>query len=111
MNAEQIKYLIETNNLHAFYTSSEWLRLRREVLEEDKYECQQCKTRGYYARAATVHHVRHVKKYPHLALSKTYVDRERKVKRQLISLCHACHERVHEYRQKEKPKPLTEERW
>lgn len=106
-----IKSLISDDNLHEFYTSTVWLHLRAEVLEEDRHECQDCKTRGFYTRATTVHHDRYVKKYPHLALSKMYVDQQGKVRRQLISLCHNCHERRHQHRQKEKPKPLTEERW
>lgn len=38
-----------------------------------------------------------------------YVARTKK--RNLISLCHDCHEEVHGYRKKEEKKPLTEERW
>jgi 5-methylcytosine-specific restriction protein A len=102
--------LIASNNLHEFYTSSVWLKLRAEVLEEFKHECQDCKARGYYKKADTVHHVQYVKKHPELALSKFY-EFAGKIYRNLIALCHECHERRHEYRQKEKKKPLTEERW
>lgn len=98
-------------DLSTFYKSSAWERLRREVLEKDKYECQIHKQRGYYVRANTVHHVKHVKEYPELALSKYYRDKDNKLQRNLISLCHDCHERIHDYRRKEKPEPLTPERW
>lgn len=105
-----IQQLINEDRLHEFYTSSAWLKLRDEVLAEDKYECQDCKSRGYYKKASHVHHNQFVKKYPRLALSKLY-EYDGKTYRNLVSLCHDCHERRHEYRQKRKKKPLTEERW
>lgn len=105
-----IRELIAAGNLHAFYASRTWVKLRAEVLTEDKYECQRCKSRGYYARANTVHHARHVRKYPELALSKTYIDEQGKEKRNLISLCRDCHEEAHGFRRQQQ-KSLTEERW
>lgn len=105
-----IRKLIDENNLHAFYTNSEWLKLRADVLDEHKNECQRCKERGFYTKANTVHHVQYVKKHPELALSKTYIYQGKEYK-QLLPLCHSCHEEVHGYRQKVKKKPLTEERW
>ncbi len=105
-----VQSLVDSNNLHDFYTSSAWLRLRAEVLEEYKYECQHCKQRGFYKKADTVHHVQFVKKHPMLALSKTYIY-DGKWYKNLVPLCHACHEQVHDYRRKRKEKPLTEERW
>ena len=92
-------------NIHRFYTWSKWKTKREEVLRLDKYECQICKQRGKYKKATTVHHVNYVKKHPIW-----YYFRGEK-KRNLISLCHECHEEVHGYRKKEKKKPLTEERW
>jgi Predicted restriction endonuclease len=105
-----VQALIDSNNLHAFYVSAYWLRLRSEVLLEYKHECQHCKEQGYYKHADTVHHVQYVRKHPRLALSKTYIF-EGKERRNLIPLCHNCHEEVHGYRQKKKKKLLTEERW
>jgi len=106
-----VQCLIDDDNIHAFYVSKYWLRLRKEVLEEYKHECQQCKARGYYTRATHVHHVQHVTSHPRLALSKYYVFRG-KTYRNLIPLCHRCHEEIHNYRQKEKEKGFwTEERW
>jgi len=105
-----VQSLIDADNLHAFYVSDPWIKLRVDVLEEHKYECQRHKDLGFYKRANTVHHVQYVRKYPHLALSKVYVF-EGKEYKNLIPLCHACHEEAHGYRQKEKKKPLTEERW
>ncbi|MCG8400641.1 MAG: HNH endonuclease [Firmicutes bacterium] len=114
LNQEEVKIWVQgfivSNNLHAFYTSSEWLRLRKEVLKEHKYECQHCKQKGFYKKADTVHHVQYVKKHPALALSKTYIFQGKEYKN-LIPLCHNCHEVVHSHRRKSIKKPLTVERW
>jgi 5-methylcytosine-specific restriction protein A len=95
----------------SFYDSPEWRQLRRKVLIEDRHECQKHKERGYYARANTVHHVKYRDKHPDLALSKYYIDADGKQKRQLISLCHDCHEEEHGHRAKNPGEPLTPERW
>ncbi len=94
-----------------FYELKEWRKLRKEVLKLDKYECQMCKDIGLYKKSDTVHHINYVKLHPELALSKYYVDSEGNMKRNLVSLCHNCHEKAHNYRQKQISKPLTEERW
>ena len=80
------------------------------MLGEDKHECQMCKARGAYTRADTVHHVRRLEEHPELALSKTYIDGAGIAQRQLISLCHNCHDRIHEHGNKPR-EPLTPERW
>lgn len=105
-----IRELIAADRLSEFYKSMAWEKLRAEVLREDKHECQMCKSRGWYRKATTVHHQRHVRSYPNLALSKHYYH-QGKQQRNLISLCHACHEEIHDHRQKEKAEPLTPERW
>lgn len=105
-----ISKLIEEDRLEKFYNSKEWRKLRREVLTEHKNECQMCKAKGFYKRANTVHHVQYVRKHPRYALSKTYVFQEKEYKN-LIPLCHDCHEEIHGHRQKEKKEPLTEEKW
>ena len=105
-----VQSLIDANKLHDFYICSAWLKLRAEVLEEHKSECQHCKQKGFYKKADTVHHVQYVRKHPELALSKTYIYKGIEHKN-LIPLCHDCHERTHDYRRKNIKKPLTEERW
>lgn len=105
-----ISKLIAEDRLDKFYNSPQWRKLRKEVIAENKNECQDCKARGYYTKANTVHHEQHVRNHPRLALSKTYIFRGKEYIN-LVPLCHDCHERRHEYRQKEKKKPLTEERW
>lgn len=110
METAEAQAIIEAGDLHGFYTSAAWLNLRASVLQADKNECQRCKARGVYQRANTVHHVNYVRRHPELALSAWYTDGEGNSKRNLISLCHDCHERIHDRRQKRK-KFLTEEKW
>lgn len=106
-----IHQLQQDNKLYRFYKSKPWLILKAEVLTELNYECQHCKDKGIITRAVTVHHEQHVKRHPHLALSKTY-EYQGKTYRNLTPLCHDCHDAVHGRMQyKPKPKPLTEERW
>lgn len=105
-----ITKLIQQDRLHEFYVSKEWRKLRREVLAENHYECEVCKARGLYTRANHVHHVQYVRKHPRYALSKTYIFQCKEYKN-LMALCHNCHEEIHGYRQKKKEEPLTEERW
>lgn len=93
-----------------FYKSPSWKSKRAEVLRLDRYECQRCKAMGKYSKAAIVHHVKHLRDYPHLALE-IYNGNER----QLVSVCKRCHEALHPeaYRQNKKryDQPLTDERW
>ena len=101
-------------NPHAFYIWAKWLRVRDTVLSMDHYECQCCKNKHHRYRAAnTVHHINHFKDRPDLALEIWYEDSiTHKRKRNLISLCHECHEEVHARGAKAQPQaPLTEERW
>lgn len=63
-----------------------------------------------YMKATTVHHVNYVKKHPDMALEIWY-EWHGVRKRNLVSLCHDCHEAVHGYRKPEKKENLTEERW
>lgn len=112
MTAEDIQFVkqcIKDQDLHRFYDSPKWKRMRQQVLKMDKYECQICRRRGRYTKATTVHHVNYVKKHPELALE-FYYTWQGTQRRNLLSLCHDCHEEVHGYRKKPKT-PLTEERW
>lgn len=111
MTAADIAYVewcIE-HDIHKFYTWTKWERKRKEILAADRYECQHCKARGIYRRATTVHHVQYVRKHPEYALEDFYVWNGEK-RRNLVSLCNACHEAVHGYRRKVAA-PVTPERW
>lgn len=76
----------------------------------DKYECQDCKAKGFFTKADTVHHNQFLRKHPDQALEIWYTFQGKK-HRNLVSLCRSCHEARHGYRQKEIKKPITEERW
>jgi len=107
----KLNHLIENNNADAFYHWKEWERLRLEVLRLDHNECQICKAKGKYRRAIIVHHVKHLKDRPDLALSIWHNG-----ERQLVSVCKQCHEDLHpervmQYRYEKKAASLTEERW
>ena len=101
------------NNPHVFYKWSKWLQVRQQVLSLDRNECQLCRNKYHrYRRADTVHHVNHLKDRPDLALEIYYENpATHKRERNLIALCHDCHEEVHGYRIKNFSEPITPERW
>lgn len=103
------------NDVHKFYKWKRWEKVRAQVLAMDKCECQKCRERHRYKRADTVHHVNHLKDRPDLALEIWYWDPVSHSKRRnLVSLCHQCHEEVHGWRKNKKEeskKVVTEERW
>lgn len=103
-----VKKCVQTD-IHLFYTWSKWIRVRQQVLEIDKYECQDCKKHGIYTKATTVHHNQYVRRHPEQALE-IYYKFQGKQYRNLISLCHDCHENRHG-RSKPRRELLTEERW
>lgn len=112
MDNKDIEYVRQCipKDIHRFYTWSKWERVRQQVLNMDKYECQDCKARGIYTKATTVHHQQYVKKHPELALEIWYTFKGKEY-RNLVSLCHDCHEARHGHRQKTSKQLLTEERW
>jgi 5-methylcytosine-specific restriction endonuclease McrA len=65
MNEEEVSKwitkLIAEDRLEEFYNSKQWRKLRKEVLKENKGECQMCKAKGFYTKANTVHHVQYVR--------------------------------------------------
>lgn len=111
---EQLQHLIQTGNEAQFYWWPEWSGangLRWDVLRMDHYECQLCKARGRYSKGRIVHHVKHLRDRPDLALS--LYDPETR-ERQLITVCKTCHELEHpeSLRQNASKTPdLTPERW
>ena len=107
---EFIKQCIEEDNVVRFYKSSKWRKKRKEVLTLDKHECLVCKDKGKRTKATIVHHVLRLRNHPELALS-IYHNNQR----QLISICHDCHEKEHvEERKHFEKKELmftNEEKW
>ncbi len=102
---------IHNGKAENFYTWAEWTKIRKEVLRLDHYECQMCKQSGKHTKAEIVHHVNHLKNRPDLAL-RIYDENG---KRNLISLCRACHEAEHPERRKAflsaQQQTITKERW
>ena len=107
----QLKRLIEQGREALFYSWPEWKMLRAEVLKLDRFECQNCKKAGRYRKARIVHHVKHLRDRPELALS---VFDQEDGERQLVSLCKRCHELEHPESQRQFRRVgafLTVERW
>lgn len=99
----------------AFYDSAAWARVRRQVLELDHYECQMCRVSGRLThqskgKGATlvVHHVKHLKDRPDLALCIYDPDTS---ERQLVTLCEGCHDLVHPEKLKHTKKEMITEEW
>lgn len=111
-----IEHLISLNQLDRFYHSKYFKKVKKEVLSELHYECVKCKEKGKLTiiredkkRSGVVHHIKYVRDYPELALSKYYIDEEGNKQRQLIILCNECHEIEHS--RFAKNEPLNVERW
>ena len=68
-----------------FYDSERWKKKRENILRRDGYQCRICKRYGKNTPATEVHHIKHLDEYPELAFANS----------NLISLCHACHNRQH----------------
>lgn len=111
LKTDTIRAWIETGQEHRFYISSAWKNLARKVQRMDRNECVLCASRGRYSRGELVHHVKHLKDRPDLALEIFDPDTG---ERQLVTVCKRCHEQLHPeaFRQASEPAPpITEERW
>lgn len=109
---EQLRGMIADGNPDPFYDWPEWNFIRHLVLTLDSFECQECKKKRRFRAAKVVHHVKHLRDRPDLALS--VCDYETS-ERQLVSLCRACHEEQHPERgltrYPKRNSVLTAERW
>ena len=109
---DKLASLIADGKEHEFYTWSEWAGVkgaRAMTLEYDRHECQICKQKGRYSKAVIVHHIKHLRDRPDLAV-KLFDGADR----QLISLCKRCHEEQHPESMRKNAETeahLTEERW
>ena len=112
LRLHQLVGLIRQDREGLFYTWPEWIRLRQEVLKLDHFECVRCREQYHrYRPARIVHHVKHLRDRPDLALSVTDPDTG---ERQLVSVCKRCHEEEHPESQRQFRNiraPLTMERW
>ncbi len=112
LSNELIKRIAQ-GDTDVLYKTKEWQELRERILTRDHCECQRCNGHNdlgipikkiRLTKANTVHHIKEVKDRPELMLEED----------NLISLCHECHDIVHDRTTHKfnKPKPrLTEERW
>ena len=85
----------------AFYHTTRWKHKRLDILKRDHNACQMCRQKGKYTRAVTVHHVKHLRAVPELALTDS----------NLVSLCNECHEAMHPEKHKRKSGYENEEKW
>lgn len=88
----------------SFYRSAVWLHKRSDILKRDNHECQKHKERGRFAPATCVHHIKHLKEFPELALNDE----------NLISLCDICHNEEHPeklHKNTQQRKIINCERW
>lgn len=67
------------------YDDVRWKKKRNAILRRDRYKCVRCARYGISRQATEVHHIKPVDEYPELA----FEDRN------LLSLCHACHNAQH----------------
>lgn len=93
-----------------FYSSKAWETLSAAVRKADHYQCVLC---GSARRPLIVHHVKHLKDRPDLALSLRDPDTG---ERQLITVCKRCHEKLHpealqETRGRSRKDEVSVERW
>lgn len=114
---DRLRRLIDAGQEARFYWWPEWADpdpargTRAAVLKMDNFECQICKARGRYSRGTIVHHVKHLRERPDLALSIFDPDTG---ERQLVTVCKACHEEAHPEslrRREPSAEPITTERW
>lgn len=106
-----IRQLIKDDKMYTFYHSKEWKALRGEILSDNHYECRWCKDESKLSIAETVHHIKEVKQYPWLALSRTYTDADGEHE-QLVPLCHDCHDKAHNrFSGQKRKRRINAERW
>ena len=115
-----INELIAKDELWRFYKHELWSGskrkkikgLKNEVLEEQHCECRICKEeRADVTTATTVHHMKEVKKFPALALSRFYYDEQGIRQLNLIAICDDCHNKIHKRFGYEEKIYLNEEKW
>ena len=129
LKTSQIITWINNGELWRFYKTQDWIKLKKQILDENHYECRECKKHGILTRydvdkngnrklISTVHHVQFVRKHPELALSRTYIYKG-KTYDNLIPVCKSCHNKLHPEKNKnrnnknscEENSFKNEERW
>lgn len=107
---EWINRLIQEDRLSEFYTSRPWRKVRLISLEQNNFECQECKRKGRLTlllkpgeqnakkSKGIGHHKKPLRLYPELALDPNNVE----------PVCWACH---NEIEKTNNDNILTEECW
>lgn len=108
--ATWIRGLIQENKLYQFYKSKEWIELREKILRQNHYECEWCREKGKIRKAEEVHHVQYVRKHPESALDEYYTFNGVQ-RKNLLALCHDCHDKAHGRMGHQERKQFNEERW
>lgn len=99
---ERLLKAIQEGREDIFYNSRTWRKKRKEILDRDNNECQMCKAEGGFGKGETVHHIKHLKKFPSLGLTDT----------NLVALCFNHHDVMHPEKFNHKKKvELNKERW
>ena len=108
----QLRELIEQGREQAFYWWPEWRTVRTEVLRLDHGECRECREKRHrHSHAVIVHHIKHLRDRPDLALSIWDPDTG---ERQLEAICKTCHEAEHSESLRQyapTAPPISAERW
>ena len=102
--------LLAAGKENIWYNSGDWQAVRDAVKRID-HECIICKAVGKHSATRYVHHVKHLRDRPDLALS---IWDPETGERQLVSVCKRCHEELHPESQRPFRRtyaPVTEERW
>lgn len=84
MRQELINAIL-SGDILKFYRSKEWIKKRKDIIKRDNNECIICKRAGRYSQAQAVHHIKHLREHPALALADD----------NLISICNPCHNKEH----------------
>ncbi len=96
-----IKFLAEGKSERFYYLYIWRNKVKPKVLARDRNECQRCKRKGKYSKAEAIHHIIELEEDPTKALNTD----------NLISLCKACHNELHNRSFKAKKKFKNTERW
>lgn len=105
MQTETPQWVIDYIREHgeAFYLLTVWKHKRKEILVKYHNECQRCKREHKLTRATMVHHKKHLKEFPELALADDNLE----------PLCDSCHNIEHpeKLRKFHKVNKWNDERW
>lgn len=96
MNEEQTKEFVEkiklTGDIRRFYKTYQWRKFRNEIMNKKKNRCELCWNGGItgeavrrYKRATVLHHIKHLRDAPQLALRE----------KNMMALCDECHKLMH----------------